>query len=87
MRRRGYASPKLRGTHVLYNVDPRRSVHSRKVTICGIPGCLVVLNNRYYRNYIVPSMVDYLELFCEPLLVPYFLDEFKVTERVRDVFS
>ncbi|KAM3306025.1 putative protein isoform X6 [Capsicum chacoense] len=87
MRRRGYASPKPRGTHVLYNVDPRRSVHSGKVTICGIPGCLVVLNDRYYRNYIVPSMVDYLGLFCEPLLVPYFLDRFKVTERVKVVFS
>ncbi|KAF3625278.1 hypothetical protein FXO37_30946 [Capsicum annuum] len=86
-RRRGYASPKLRGTRVLYNIDPRRSVHSEKVTICGIPGCLVVLNDRYYRNYIVPSMADYLGLFCEPLLVPYFLDGFKVTDRVKVVFS
>ncbi|PHU27626.1 Paired amphipathic helix protein Sin3-like 2 [Capsicum chinense] len=86
-RRRGYASPKPRGTRVLYNIDPRRSVHSEKVTICGIPGCLVVLNDRYYRNYIVPSMADYLRLFCEPLLVPYFLDGFKVTERVKVVFS
>ena len=32
-------------------------------------------------------MVDYLRLFCEPLLVPYFLDRFKVTERVKVVFS
>ncbi|KAM3361802.1 hypothetical protein P3S68_016656 [Capsicum galapagoense] len=85
-RRRGYVSPKPRGTRMLYNVDPR-SVHSEKVTICGIPGCLVVLNDRYYRNYIVPSMVDYLGLFCESLLVPYFLDGFKVTERVKVVFS
>ena len=87
MRRRGYASPKPRGTHVVYNVDPRRSVHSGKVTICGIPGCLIVLNDRYYRNYIVPSMVDYLGLFCNPLLVPFFLDEFEVIERVKVVFS
>ena len=70
-----------------YEVYPRRSIHSEKVTIYGIPGCLIVLNDRYYRNYIVPSMVDYLGLFCEPLLVPYFLDGFKVTERVKVVFS
>ena len=87
MGRRGSTSPKSRGTHVPYNVDPRRSVHSGKVTICGIPGCLVVLDDKYYGNYIVPSMVDYLGLFCEPLLVPYFLDRFKVTERVKVVFS
>lgn len=87
MRRRGYISLKLRGTYVPYNVDLRRSVHSRKVTICGIPSCLVVLNDRYYRNYILPSMVDYFGLFCEPLIVPYFLDGFKVTERVKVVFS
>ncbi|KAF3626532.1 hypothetical protein FXO37_30327 [Capsicum annuum] len=86
-RRRGYASPKPRGTRDLYNVDPRRSVHSVKVTICGIPGCLIVLNDRYYRNYIVPSMVDYLGLFCKPLLIPYFLDGFKIIERVKVVFS
>ncbi|KAF3617855.1 hypothetical protein FXO38_33737 [Capsicum annuum] len=76
-RRRVYASPKLTGNHVPYNVDPRRSVHFGKVTICGIPGCLIVLNDRYYRNYILPSMVDYLGLFREPLLVPYFLDSSK----------
>ena len=87
MRRRGYASPKPRGTRMPYNVDPRRSVHSEKVTMCGIPGCLIVLNDRYYRNYIVPSMVDYLGLFCDPLLVLYFLDRFKVTERVKVIFS
>ncbi|PHT43199.1 hypothetical protein CQW23_17224 [Capsicum baccatum] len=86
MRRRGYASPKPRGAHVLYNVDLRRSVHSRKVTICGIPGCLVVLNDRYCRKYIVPSMVDYLGLFCEPLLVPYFLDRFPVGSQVVGAF-
>ncbi|XP_047255201.1 uncharacterized protein LOC107875564 isoform X6 [Capsicum annuum] len=87
MRRRGQASPKPTGTRVPYNVDPRRSVHSGKVTICGIPGYLMVLNDRYYGNYILPSMVDYLGLFREPLLVPYYLGEFKVTERVKVVFS
>ncbi|KAF3666328.1 hypothetical protein FXO37_10617 [Capsicum annuum] len=70
-RRTGYASPKPRDTCMLYNIDPRRSVLSRKVTIYGIPGCLIVLHDSYYRNYIMPSMVDYLELPCEPLLVPY----------------
>ena len=32
-------------------------------------------------------MIDFLGLFREPLLVPYFLDGFKVTERVKVVFS
>ncbi|KAF3656189.1 putative F-box protein-like [Capsicum annuum] len=77
MRKKKYASLKPTG----------RSVHSGKVTICGIPGCLIVLNDRYYIKYILPSMVDNLGLFQEPLLVPYFLDGFKVTERVRVVFS
>lgn len=90
MRRRGYASPKPRGTRVPYNVELIRSVHSRKVTICGILGYLIELIYRYNRNYIFPSMAtwgclttwaDYLGLF-EPLLIQYFLDEFKVTERV-----
>ncbi|KAF3660763.1 Subtilisin-like protease SBT3.3 [Capsicum annuum] len=87
MRTRGQASPKPMGTRVPYNVDPRMNVHSGKVTIWGIPGCLMVLNDRYYGNCILPSMVDYLGLFRVPLLIPYYLGEFKVTERVKVVFS
>lgn len=63
MRRRGYGSPKMKGTHVPYNIDPRRNVHSGKVIICGILGCHIVLDDRCYKNYIFSSMVDYLGLF------------------------
>ncbi|PHU23563.1 Subtilisin-like protease SBT3.3 [Capsicum chinense] len=76
MRTRGQASPKPMGTRAPYNVDPRMNIHSEKVTIWGIPGCLMVLNDRYYGNCILPSMVDYLGLFREPF-----------TERVKVVFS
>ncbi|KAF3617939.1 hypothetical protein FXO38_33695 [Capsicum annuum] len=87
MRRRGYASPEPKGDHVPYNIDARRNVHSEKVIIYGVSGCLIVLDDRCYRIYILPSMVDYLGLFREPLLVPYSLNGFKVTKRVKVVFS
>ncbi|KAF3683810.1 hypothetical protein FXO38_00578 [Capsicum annuum] len=83
----------MRSAHVpmgytkLYNVDPRRNVHFGKVSICVIPGCLLVLDDWCYRNYIIPPMVDHIGIPLKPLLVPYFLEGYKVFERVKVSFT
>lgn len=74
----------MRGTHLpmgstkVYNVDPGKNVHSKNLSICGVLGCLFILDSWCYRDYIIPTMVYYLRIPQEPLVVPYFLDGYRV---------